>query len=121
MRPIGWHTRCPHSANTRRLLVEEGGFLYDSDAYDDDLPCIVDCRRPRACRAALQPGHQRHALQRPEGASSGPATSPNYCNDAFDWLWKEGETAPKMMTIGLHTRIIGRPGRIAGLDVCCGT
>ena len=116
VRPIGWHTRCPHTPNTRRLLVEEGGFLYDSDAYDDDLPRI----EPVAGRAhvvlpySLDTNDMR--FQRPEAGFVRAGDFADYVCDAFDWLWKEGETAPKMMTVGLHLRTIGRPGRIAGLD-----
>ena len=116
VRPVGWHTRCPHTPNTRRLLIEEGGFLYDSDAYDDDLPYVV-----------RMGGHQHIVLpysldtndmrfQRPEAGFVRAKDFADYVIDAFDWLWTEGATAPKMMTIGLHLRTIGRPGRIAGLD-----
>ena len=64
-RPVGWHTRCPHTPNTRRLLMEEGGFLYDSDAYDDDLPRIVTVADRTHVVLAIQPGHERHAISAP--------------------------------------------------------
>ena len=116
VRPIGWHTRCPHTPNTRRLLAEEGGFLYDSDAYDDDLPRIVTLagRRHVVLPYSLDTNDMR--FQRPEAGFVCAGDFADYVCDAFDWLWKEGETAPKMMTVGLHLRTIGRPGRIAGLD-----
>jgi peptidoglycan/xylan/chitin deacetylase (PgdA/CDA1 family) len=116
VRPIGWHTRCPHTPNTRRLLVEEGGFLYDSDAYDDDLPRIVTLagRKHVILPYSLDTNDMR--FQRPEAGFIRASDFADYVCDAFDWLWKEGETAPKMMTVGLHLRTIGRPGRIAGLD-----
>jgi peptidoglycan/xylan/chitin deacetylase (PgdA/CDA1 family) len=116
VRPVGWHTRCPHTPNTRRLLVEEGGFLYDSDAYDDDLPRIetMSGRRHVVLPYSLDTNDMR--FQRPEAGFVTAEDFAIYVNDAFDWLWKEGETAPKMMTVGLHLRTIGRPARIAGLD-----
>lgn len=116
VRPVGWHTRCPHTPNTRRLLVEEGGFHYDSDAYDDDLPRIeaISGRFHVVLPYSLDTNDMR--FQRPEAGFVRAKDFADYVNDAFDWLWKEGEDAPKMMTVGLHLRTIGRPGRIAGLD-----
>ncbi len=116
VRPRGWHCRCPQTPNTRRLLVEEGGFFYDSDAYDDDLPSIVQVegRAHVVVPYSLDTNDMR--FQRPEASFVRATDFADYVIDAFDWLWEEGEAAPKMMTIGLHTRIIGRPARIAGLD-----
>lgn len=117
-RPVGWHSRCPHTPNTRRLLIEEGGFLYDSDAYDDDLPRLIKIAgrdRPHVILPySLDTNDMR--FQRPEAGFVRAQDFADYVCDAFDWLWEEGATAPKMMTIGLHVRTIGRPGRIAGLD-----
>jgi peptidoglycan/xylan/chitin deacetylase (PgdA/CDA1 family) len=115
IRPRGWHTRNPASVNTRRLLVEEGGFLYDSDAANDDLPWLtkVGNRQHVVLPYSLDTNDMR--LQRPEGMALGSHLA-EYVNEAFDWLWEEGATAPKMMTIGLHLRIIGRPGRIRALQ-----
>jgi peptidoglycan/xylan/chitin deacetylase (PgdA/CDA1 family) len=115
IRPRGWHTRNPASENTRRLLVEEGGFLYDSDAANDDLPWLtkVGDRQHIVLPYSLDTNDMR--LQRPEGMALGSHLA-EYVNEAFDWLWEEGATAPKMMTIGLHLRIIGRPGRIRALQ-----
>jgi len=114
--PVGWHTRSTPSPNTRRLLVETGGFLYDSDAYSDDLPFFVDV----AGRSHLvipysfdtNDMHFHQGLQRFVTASD----FAEYVTDAFDALWREGASAPKMLSIGLHLRMIGRPGRIAGLE-----
>lgn len=116
VRPVGWHTRCPHTQNTRRLLAEEGGFLYDSDAYDDDLPRIetISGRVHVVLPYSLDTNDMR--FQRPEAGFVRAQDFADYVNDAFDWLWKEGEYAPKMMTVGLHLRTIGRPARIVGLD-----
>jgi allantoinase len=114
-RPLGWHTRSASSPNTRRLLIEEGGFLYDSDAYNDDLPY------------ALRFGERRHIVLpyafdtndmqfQNTNRFRGAADFADYVLEAFDWLHREGETAPKMMSVGLHLRMIGRPGRIGALD-----
>jgi peptidoglycan/xylan/chitin deacetylase (PgdA/CDA1 family) len=114
-RPLGWHTRSPGSANTRRLLVEEGGFLYDSDAYNDDLPYFVEVagRRHLVLPYAFDTNDmQFFHTNRFSGAGDFAA----YVIDAFDWLHAEGAREPKMMSVGLHLRMIGRPGRIAALD-----
>jgi allantoinase len=114
-RPVGWHTRSSPSPNTRRLLVEEGGFLYDSDAYNDDLPYVVDVvGRPHVVLPyAFDTNDMR--FTRAGGFVQGDDFA-RYCLAAFDWLYKEGARAPKMMALGLHLRIIGRPGRIGGLE-----
>lgn len=112
--PVGWHTKSSASVNTRRLLVEHGGFLYDSDAYNDDLPYYVEVSGrphlvlPYAFDTNDMRFFDRHAFVR-------GADFADYSIDAFDWLWSEGAARPKMLSIGLHTRIIGRPARIAGL------
>lgn len=114
-RPVGWYTGRP-GPNTRRLVAELGGFLYDSDAYNDDLPYWVrvgdafqlilpysfDCNDSRLQRGA-------------DFATGGDFFA--YCRDAFDWLYKRGaEGHARMLTIGLHGRIIGRPGRLGALE-----
>jgi peptidoglycan/xylan/chitin deacetylase (PgdA/CDA1 family) len=113
-RPVGWHTRSASSLNTRRLLVEQGGFLYDSDAYNDDLPYHVEVfgRRHLVIPYAFDTNdmHFQHT-----GRFRGTDFA-DYVIDAYDWLVREGESAPKMMSIGLHLRMIGRPGRIGALD-----
>ena len=114
VRPVGWHTRSAASPNTRRLLVEEGGFLYDSDHYGDDLPMVLEVEgQPHIVLPyAFDTNDMR--FQRGGGFHFAEDFA-RYCCDAIDWLWEEGRTAPKMLSIGLHLRIIGRPGRVAGL------
>ncbi|MFN5567304.1 MAG: chitin deacetylase, partial [Bradyrhizobium sp.] len=112
--PLGWHTRSAASPNTRRLLVEQGGFLYDSDAYNDDLPYYVDVAgRPHL---VLPYAFDSNDMQYFNGSRFRGGDFADYVIDAFDWLAHEGATAPKMLSIGLHLRMIGRPGRIGALD-----
>jgi putative urate catabolism protein len=112
-RPLGWYTG-RNSPNTRRLVVEEGGFLYDADSYADDLPYWVhDYGRPHLIIPyTLDNNDMRFATA--QGFNSGDQFFA-YLRDAFDVLYAEGETAPKMMSVGLHCRLIGRPGRAASL------
>ena len=108
--PVGWHTRSASSVNTRRLLREHGGFLYDSDGYDDELPRVV------------APGHIHlpYAFDtndmrfQPGGGFVQAEDFSRYCIGAMEWLLAEGR--PAMLSIGLHLRIIARPGRMAGLE-----
>jgi peptidoglycan/xylan/chitin deacetylase (PgdA/CDA1 family) len=113
-RPVGWHTRSATSLNTRRLLVEEGGFLYDSDAYNDDLPYDLTVAGKR--HLVIPYAFDTNDMQFYNAARFRGADFADYVIDAFDWLVREGETAPKMMSIGLHLRIVGRPARMAALD-----
>ena len=115
VRPYGWHTRSPESINTRRLVIEEGGFVYDSDTTEDDLPFLIDLGDREHVVLPYTTDNNDMFLQRIEGFRLGRHLA-EYCNDAFDALYEEGARRPRMMTIGLHTRIIGRPGRIAALD-----
>lgn len=113
-RPVGWYTGRP-SPNTRRLVVESGGFLYDSDAYNDDLPYWMEVsgRRHLVIPHSFDTNDSR--LQRGGDFATGDEFF-SYCRDAFDWLYRSGaEGRPRMMTISLHGRIIGRPGRIGAL------
>ena len=100
--------------NTRRLVAEEGGFLYDSDAYDDDLPYWhTETGHPQlVIPYTLDVNDMRFSTA--QGFNSGEQFF-QYLKDTFDTLYMEGETAPKMMSVGLHCRLIGRPGRIAAL------
>jgi allantoinase len=113
-RPLGWYCRYAPSENTRRLVVEEGGFLYDSDAYDDDLPYWVRVAgKPHlVIPYTLDANDMKFAVA--PGFSS-PSGFFEYLKDAFDVLYAEGKTAPKMMSVGLHARLAGRPGRAAAL------
>jgi peptidoglycan/xylan/chitin deacetylase (PgdA/CDA1 family) len=112
--PVGWHTRSVSTANTRRLLVENG-FVYDSDAYNDDTPCLVDVAG--ATHVVLPYAFDTNDMQfqHTQRFDTG-ATFATYVCDAFDWLRREGERAPRMLSIGLHLRMIGRPGRIGALE-----
>ena len=113
-RPLGWYTGRT-SPNTRRLVVEEGGFLYDADDYNDDLPWwdvrhgrpqlvipyTMDCNDMRfASGAGFRTGEQFFT----------------YLKDSFDVLYRESARVQRMMSVGLHCRIAGRPGRIAALE-----
>ena len=117
--PLGWYTG-RDSPNTRRLLVEQGGFEYDSDYYGDDLPFWT--------RVALADGSERAHLVVPytRDATDMRFASPqgfntadhffHYLRDSFDVLYAEGERTPRMLSVGMHARILGRPGRFAGLQ-----
>jgi len=112
--PVGWHTKSSASVNTRRLLVEHGGFLYDSDAYNDDAPYYADVNgRPHLVLPYAFDSNDMRFFDR--NAFVRAADFAGYVVDAFDSLHAEGAHRPRMLSIGLHTRIIGRPGRIAGL------
>ncbi len=105
-RPVGWYTgRISH--NTRRLLREVGGFLYTSDAYNDDLPYWSDSSQ-LVIPYTLVNNDARYLL--PNGVPDGAAFL-QLLQDAFDMLWAEGANRPKMMSIGLHGRISGHPAR----------
>ncbi|WP_319421962.1 allantoinase PuuE [Pleurocapsa sp. FMAR1] len=113
-RPVGWYCRYAPSLNTRRLIVEEGGFLYDSDAYNDDLPYWVQVAdKPHLVIPYTLDNNDMKYCVAP-GFNSGNDFY-TYLKDAFDVLYTEGETAPKMMSVGLHARLAGKPGRIAAL------
>ena len=112
-RPLGWYTgRC--SPNTRDLVMEEGGFLYDSDSYSDDLPYweVRNNKKQLIIPYTLDNNDMRFATN--QGFNSGEQFY-TYLMDSFDALYNEGNTNPKMMSVGLHCRLIGRPGRIQSL------
>jgi peptidoglycan/xylan/chitin deacetylase (PgdA/CDA1 family) len=113
--PVGWNTRSSASVATRLLLVEHGGFLYDSNAYDDDVPYIVTVSdRPHV---VLPYAFDTNDMRFFGGRGFVHAEDfARYCIAAFDRLYAEGATQPRMMSIGLHLRIIGRPARIGGLE-----
>jgi putative urate catabolism protein len=113
-RPLGWYTGRT-SVNTRRLVVEDGGFLYDSDDYNDDLPywTMVAGQPHLVVPYTLDANDMRFAT--PQGFNAGDQFF-NYLRDSFDTLYGEGETTPRMMSVGLHCRLIGRPGRIKALE-----
>lgn len=114
-RPVGWHTRSACTPHTRALLVERG-FLYDSDAYNDDTPYFVpvDGRRHLVLPYAFDTNDmQFQHTQRFDTAAS----FAEYVRDAADWLADEGRTTPRMLSVGLHLRMIGRPGRMKALEL----
>ncbi|WP_038358356.1 allantoinase PuuE [Bosea sp. UNC402CLCol] len=113
--PRGWHTRSATSPNTRRLLIEQGGFFYDSNAYNDDLPYLVDVAGQDHLILPYSFDTNDMRFTRGGGFVFGDDFA-RYCIDAFDRLYAEGASAPRMMTVGLHLRIIGKPGRIGGLE-----
>jgi peptidoglycan/xylan/chitin deacetylase (PgdA/CDA1 family) len=112
-RPLGWYTGRT-SPNTRRLVAEEGGFLYDADDYSDDLPFwdaafgkphlivpySLETNDMRFASANMHTGDQFF----------------HYLRDTFDVLYAEGRESPRMMSVGLHCRLVGRPGKMAGLE-----
>ncbi len=112
-RPLGWYTgRC--SPNTRDLVFEEGGFLYDSDSYGDDLPYweVRNKKKLLIIPYTLDNNDMRFSTN--QGFNTGDDFF-SYLKDSFDALYEEGKEYPKMMSVGLHCRIIGRPGRIQSL------
>ncbi|MEM6840127.1 MAG: allantoinase PuuE [Cyanobacteria bacterium P01_C01_bin.120] len=113
--PVGWHTKSPSTPNTRRLLIEHGGFLYDSDAYNDELPYFVEVagQSHLVLPYSFDTNDMRFTNAETFRLAQDFAT---YLIDSFNWLYQEGERTPRMMTVGLHPRIIGRPGRIWALQ-----
>lgn len=113
-RPVGWYSRYAPSDRTRRLLVEEGGFTYDSNSYNDDLPYWVEVSGSRHLvvpythtyndgRFAFSPGYGH------------PGDFFENCKSGIQYLWEEGLTHPRMISIGLHARLVGQAGRTAAL------
>jgi putative urate catabolism protein len=117
--PVGWYTG-RDSPNTRRLVADHGGFLYDADYYGDDLPFWTRVTKSDGAVVphlvvpyTLDCNDMRFAT--PQGFNSGEQFLAYLC-DAFDVLYAEGATRPKMMSIGMHCRLLGRPGRFAALQ-----
>jgi len=118
-RPAGWYTG-RDSPNTRRLVADFGGFEYDSDYYGEDLPFWMKVRRTDGqvvphlvVPYTLDVNDMRFAL--PQGYSHADPFF-QYTRDTFDALYAEGDEAPKMMSVGMHCRLLGRPGRIVALQ-----
>jgi peptidoglycan/xylan/chitin deacetylase (PgdA/CDA1 family) len=116
---LGWYTG-RDSPNTRRLVADYGGFEYDSDYYGDDLPFWLQVKKTDGSLAphlvvpyTLDCNDMRFAL--PQGFSHGDPFF-EYLRDSFDVLYAEGAEAPKMMSIGMHCRLLGRPGRFKALQ-----
>jgi putative urate catabolism protein len=113
-RPLGWYTGRT-SPNTRALVVEDGGFLYDADDYSDDLPFWNRQHgRPQLVIPYTLDANDMRFVS-PHGFSTGPQFL-QYLKDSFDVLYAEGADTPRMMSVGLHCRISGRPGRFAALE-----
>jgi len=112
-RPLGWYCRYAPSENTRRLLVEEGGFLYDSDSYADDLPYWV--RVGGASHLVVPYTMVNNDAKIVAGGLSHPESFFAMLRDAFDVLYEEGAERPKMMSVGMHPRVLGHPARVAAL------
>jgi len=117
--PLGWYTG-RDSPNTRRLVVDQGGYEYDSDYYGDDLPFWMPVTKSDGNVAqhlvvpySLDTNDMRFVQA--QGFNTGDHFF-TYLRDSFDALYAEGETAPKMMSIGMHCRLLGKPGRIASLQ-----
>lgn len=112
-RPLGWYTGRT-SPNTLALVAEEGGFLYCADSYADDLPYWDNHYSKPLLMVpyTLDTNDMRFATA--QGFNSGDQFF-HYLKDAFDVLYEEGETAPKMLSIGIHCRLLGRPARLAAL------
>ncbi len=112
-RPLGWYTRYGPSVNTRELVVEEGGFLYDSNSYADDIPYYVQVKgRPwLVVPYSLDVNDTKFW----RGGMTSPSDFYETMRDTFERLYHEGATHPKMMSVGLHCRIVGRPARAAAL------
>jgi len=117
--PLGWYTG-RDSPNTRRLVVEHGGLLYDSDYYGDDLPLWTTVKTSANALHphlivpyALDTNDMRFATA-PGFSAAEPFFM--YLRDAFDTLYAEGDERPKMLSVGMHCRLLGRPGRITALQ-----
>jgi len=112
-RPLGWYTGRT-SVNSLKLVLEEGGFVYSADTYADDLPYWI--KGPKGPHLLVPYSLDANDMRfvNPQGFGNAEAFFV-YLRDAFDVLYAEGATAPKMMSVGLHCRLVGRPGRAAGL------
>jgi peptidoglycan/xylan/chitin deacetylase (PgdA/CDA1 family) len=112
-RPLGWYVRYGPSVHTRELVVEEGGFVYDCMAYNDDLPYYVEVQGKKwlVIPYSLEVNDTRFW----RGGMSNPSDFSETMRNTFDLLYAEGATSPKLMNIGLHCRIAGRPSRAVAL------
>ena len=112
-RPLGWYTGRT-SPNTRQLVAEQGGFVYDADDYSDDLPFWTQASD--APHLVVPYTLEANDMRFSGGGLVTGEDFFSYLKDAFDVLYAEGETAPKMLSVGLHGRLAGRPGKMAGLE-----
>lgn len=112
-RPVGWYSRWMPSIHTRELLIQEGGFLYDSDSYNDELPYYVLVSGVR--HLVVPYGLTYNDVRYVTGGLGGPQDFFDYCRRALDYLIEEGQDRPKMISIGLHPRWSGQAGRASAL------
>ncbi|MCG7336581.1 polysaccharide deacetylase family protein [Sporosarcina sp. ACRSM] len=112
--PQGWYCRYGPSEHTRELVVEHGGFLYDSDAYNDELPYYTNVKGRKHLVVPYSQTLNDGKFVRPQGYGSATDFLDSL-KRSLDYLWEEGDTHPKMMSIGLHPRIIGQPYRMSAL------
>jgi peptidoglycan/xylan/chitin deacetylase (PgdA/CDA1 family) len=114
-RPLGWYCRYRPSEHTRRLIVEEGGFEYDCDSYADDLPILLSVSGRVWCVVPHALDSNDLRFWRGPGFATANAFY-EYLRDSFDTLYREGVIAPKMLTVSLHCRVVGRPGRSPAVE-----
>jgi allantoinase len=112
--PLGWYTG-RDGPNTGRLLAEQGGYLYSADSYADDLPYYVPQKNGPQLIVPYTLDANDMRFASPQGFNTATHFY-EYLRDSFDALYAEGESAPKMLSIGMHARILGRPGRIVALQ-----
>jgi peptidoglycan/xylan/chitin deacetylase (PgdA/CDA1 family) len=113
-RPLGWYCRYGPSVHTRELLVEEGGFTYDADAYNDDLPYYTEVLGRRHLIVPYSFTYNDARFVNSQGYG-GPSDFLDNIKRGFDCLWEEGESHPRMMSIGLHPRLVGQASRAGAL------
>jgi peptidoglycan/xylan/chitin deacetylase (PgdA/CDA1 family) len=113
-RPLGWYCRYGPSVNTRELVVEEGGFVYDSDAYNDDLPYSTDVNGISHLIVPYTFTYNDARFVNIGGYAS-PSDFYDQLRRGLDYLWDEGATHPRMMSIGLHPRLVGQAARCSAL------
>ncbi|MBH3332034.1 allantoinase PuuE [Pseudomonas oryzihabitans] len=113
-RPVGWYCRYGASIHTRRLVAEEGGFLYDSDAYNDDVPYFVEVEGSRHLVVPYSADVNDFRYWNSPGLSQASDFF-EYMKESFEVLYEDSATGPRMMSIGLHPRMVGRPGRVRAI------
>lgn len=113
-RPVGWYCRYGASIHTRRLVAEEGGFLYDSDAYNDDVPYFVEVEGSRHLVVPYTADVNDFRYWNSPGLSQASDFF-EYMKESFEVLYEDSATGPRMMSIGLHPRMVGRPGRVRAI------
>ncbi|WP_213453694.1 polysaccharide deacetylase family protein [Rhizomonospora bruguierae] len=113
-RPVGWYSRWMPSLNTRRLLVEEGGFIYDSDAYNDDIPYYVKVNDSAHLVVPYTMAYNDTHFA--YGQMTSPSDFEEYCTKALDYLLAEDDGVPRMMSVGVHPRLAGQAARASALE-----